>query len=143
MIRRVAAERGATVLLSTHLLAEVEEICSRVLVLNKGMLVADGTVAEVARQAGEPRSARLRVPNGEVERAAAALSVTPVVERAEAAAGQLGWLSVTLVEADGRPPDDLARDALRALLDAQVPVLSFELEGARLSDAFLAMTEPG
>jgi ABC-2 type transport system ATP-binding protein len=32
-------------------------------------------------------------------------------------------------------------DALRALADAQVPVLAFELEGARLSDAFLAMTE--
>ena len=142
-IRRVAAERGATVLLSTHLLAEVEEICTRVLILNKGRVVADGTVAEVARQAGEPRSARLRVPSGDVERAAAALAGTPVVKRAEAGAGQVGWLSVTLVEADGRPPDDLARDALRALLDAQVPVLSFELEGARLSDAFLAMTEPG
>jgi len=32
-------------------------------------------------------------------------------------------------------------DGLRALADAEVPVLSFELEGARLSDAFLAMTE--
>jgi ABC-2 type transport system ATP-binding protein len=142
-IRRVVGERGATVLLSTHLLAEVEEICSRVLILNKGRLVADGTVAEVARQAGAPRSARLRVPGDEVERAAAALAGTPVVEHAEVTGGQVGWLSVTLAEADGRPPDDLARDALRALIDAEVPVLSFELEGARLSDAFLKMTEPG
>ena len=142
-IRRVARERGSTVLLSTHLLAEVEEICSRVLILNKGRIVAQGTVAEVARQAGAPRSARLRVPSGEEEKAAAALAGSTVVERAEVAGGQLGWLSVTLVEADGRPPDDLVHDALRALLDARVPVLSFELEGARLSDAFLAMTEPG
>jgi ABC-2 type transport system ATP-binding protein len=140
-IRRVVGERGATVLLSTHLLAEVEEICSRVLILNKGRLVADGTVAEVARQAGAPRSARLRVPGDEVEKAAAALADAPVVEHAEITGGQVGWLSVTLAEADGRPPDDLARDALRALIDAEVPVLSFELEGARLSDAFLAMTE--
>jgi hypothetical protein len=35
------------------------------------------------------------------------------------------------------------RDALRALIDAEVSVLSFELEAARLSDAFLTMTEPG
>jgi ABC-2 type transport system ATP-binding protein len=140
-IRRVVGERGATVLLSTHLLAEVEEICSRVLILNKGRLVADGTVAEVARQAGAPRSARLRVPGDEIEKAAAALAGAPVVEHAEITGGQVGWLSVTLAEADGRPPDDLARDALRALIDAEVPVLSFELEGARLSDAFLAMTE--
>jgi ABC-2 type transport system ATP-binding protein len=142
-IRRVAGERGATVLLSTHLLAEVEEICSRVLILNKGRLVADGTVAEVARRAGAARSARLRVPSTEVERAAAALVRAPVVEHAEVGGGQLGWLSITLVEADGRPPDDLASDALRVLIDADVPVLSFELEGARLSDAFLAMTEAG
>jgi ABC-2 type transport system ATP-binding protein len=142
-IRRVAVERGATVLLSTHLLAEVEEICSRVLVLNRGRLVADGTVADVARRAAAPRSARLRVPTDAVERAAATLAGTGAVERAEVAGGQLGWLSVTLVDADGRPPDDLVRDALRALIDARVPVLSFELEAARLSDAFLAMTEAG
>ena len=32
-------------------------------------------------------------------------------------------------------------DGLRALLAAEIPLLSFELEGARLSDAFLTMTE--
>ena len=32
---------------------------------------------------------------------------------------------------------------LRVVLSADVPVLSFEVEGARLSDAFLAMTEEG
>ena len=50
--------RGATVLLSTHLLAEVEEVCSRVLILNRGRVAADGTVAEVARRAAAPREAR-------------------------------------------------------------------------------------
>jgi ABC-2 type transport system ATP-binding protein len=141
-IRRVADERGATVLLSTHLLAEVEEICSRVLILNRGRLVAQGTVAEVARQAGAPRSVRLRVPTSDVEKAVAALGTTRVVERAEATGRQLGWLTATLAQGNGRPPDDLVRDALRALIEAQVPLLSFELEGARLSDAFLKMTEP-
>ena len=57
-VRRIARERGATVFLSTHLLAEVEEICSRVLILNRGRVVAEGTVAEVARRAAAPRSAR-------------------------------------------------------------------------------------
>ena len=47
-VRRLAGERGATVLLSTHLLAEVEETCSRVLILNRGRVAAQGTVAEVA-----------------------------------------------------------------------------------------------
>jgi hypothetical protein len=35
----------------------------------------------------------------------------------------------------------MVRDALRTLIDAGIPLFSFELEGARLSDAFLAMTE--
>jgi len=134
-VRRIARERRATVLLSTHLLAEVEETCSRVLILNRGRVIAQGTVSEVARRAAAPRSARLRVPGDQADRALAALERAPGVERAAAAAGQPGWLTVSL--ADESPVED----ALRALLDAAVPLLLFELEGARLSDAFLAMTE--
>jgi ABC-2 type transport system ATP-binding protein len=52
VIEGMARERAATVVLSTHLLAEVEEVCSRVLILNRGHLVADGTVAEVTQRAG-------------------------------------------------------------------------------------------
>jgi ABC-2 type transport system ATP-binding protein len=140
-IRRIAEERGATVLLSTHLLAEVEEICSRVLIINRGHIVAHGTVSEVSRQAGAPRSARLRVAADDVERAVETLTSAPAVEQVEAASGQFGWLTVTLAQSDGRGPDDLVRDALRTLMDAGIPLFQFELEGARLSDAFLAMTE--
>jgi ABC-2 type transport system ATP-binding protein len=99
IVRRIAQERGATVLLSTHLLAEVEETCSRVLILNRGRVAAAGTVAEVAARAAAPRAARLRIQAADEER------------------------------------------ALRALAAADVTILGAELEGARLSDAFLAMTE--
>jgi ABC-2 type transport system ATP-binding protein len=139
-IRRVAEERGSTVLLSTHLLAEVEEICSRVLILNRGRIVAQGTVAEVSRQAGAPRSARLRVAADDIDRALTTLTNAASIEQAEVASAQLGWLSVTLAQ-NGRTPNELVREALRALIEADVPLHSFELEGARLSDAFLAMTE--
>ena len=99
IVCRIAEERGATVLLSTHLLAEVEETCSRVLILNRARAVALGTVAEVAARAAAPRAARLSIPAADKER------------------------------------------ALRALAAADVTILGSELEGARLSDAFLAMTE--
>jgi ABC-2 type transport system ATP-binding protein len=134
-VRRIAGERGATVLLSTHLLAEVEETCSRLLILNRGRVAAQGTVSEIARQAAAPPSGRVRVPG---EHARAALGVLDGVEGVEAAAadGQTGLLTVTYADADGR-----MNEGLRAILDAGIPLLSFELEGARLSDAFLAMTE--
>jgi ABC-2 type transport system ATP-binding protein len=139
-IRRIAAERGATVLLSTHLLAEVEETCSRVLILSRGRVAAQGTVSEVARQAAAPRSGRLRVPREHVESAIVALQVVPGLHAAPAD-GQPGLLKVTLAQTDGRPPEETMNAGLRALIETGIPLLSYELEGARLSDAFLAMTE--
>jgi ABC-2 type transport system ATP-binding protein len=138
MIRRIAAERGATVLLCTHLLAEVEEVCSRVLILNRGRVLALGTVAEIVRRAAAPRSARLRVAAADVERAQRALAATAGVETVSLADGQPGALTATL---NGGGRTAAMNDGLRALTDAGVPVLAFELEGTRLSDAFLAMTE--
>ena len=138
-VGRIAEERGATVLLCTHLLAEVEETCSRVLILSSGRVAAQGTVSEISRQAAAPRSGRLRVPREHVERAMVALRTVPGVETA-AANGQPGSLRLTLAQTDGLPPEETMNAGVRAIVDAQIPLLSFELEGARLSDAFLAMT---
>ncbi|HEY3894516.1 MAG TPA: alpha/beta fold hydrolase [Pseudonocardiaceae bacterium] len=46
------AARGATVLISSHLLAEVEQTCSHVVVMHRGRLVAAGTVAEIVEAGG-------------------------------------------------------------------------------------------
>src|SRR2546421_7449279 len=89
-VRRIARDRGATVLLSTHLLAEVEETCSRVLILNRGRVVAQGTVAEVARQAAAPRSATLRVAPEHVDRALKTLWQARGVERVDTGDGRSG-----------------------------------------------------
>jgi ABC-2 type transport system ATP-binding protein len=138
LVRRTARERGTTVLLSTHLLAEVEEVCSRVLILNRGRVVASGTVSEVARRAAAPRTARLRVAPDDVQRALEALARTESIGGVQAGDGLPGSLVATLNRGGD---DDGMNSGLRALADAGVPVLAFELEGTRLSDAFLAMTE--
>jgi ABC-2 type transport system ATP-binding protein len=135
LVRRMAREHGATVLLSTHLLAEVEEVCTRVLILNRGRIAAEGTVTEVARRAAAPRSAILRVTPERASEAARVLADAPGIERVESTNGLPGSLTAALVRDDGN-------EGLRALAEAGVPVLALELEGARLSDAFLAMTEP-
>ena len=140
LVRRIARERAATVLLSTHLLAEVEEVCTRVLILNRGRVAAAGTVAEVARRAAAPRSARLRVAPECVHEALAVLARAPGVQHLVRADGVPGSLTATL---DDRTSNGLMNEGLRLLVETGVPVLSFELEGARLSDAFLAMTETG
>ena len=139
LVRGLAQERGTTVLLSTHLLAEVEELCTRVLILNRGRVAAEGTVAEVARRAAAPRSARVRVPAERAEDAREVLVRAPGVESVERTDGQPGGLIVAFASAG----EESGAAALLALAEAGVPVLAFELEGARLSDAFLAMTGAG
>jgi ABC-2 type transport system ATP-binding protein len=138
-VRKIARQRGAAVLLSTHLLAEVEENCSRVLILNRGRIVAEGTVSEVVRRAAAPRSGRLQVAPEDAERAAAALAAVQGVDRV-AVDGRPGSLTVAFTT-PGAHETASVNEAVRALLDAGVLLISFQLEGARLSDAFLAMTE--
>ncbi len=134
MIKRIARGRGATVLLSTHLLAEVEETCSRVLILNSGRVVAQGTVAEVARGAAAPRTATLRVAPDDAPRALEILGGAAGIQSVAAADARAGTLALALDDTEANGP-------LRALLAGDVPVLSYELEPSRLSDAFLALTE--
>jgi ABC-2 type transport system ATP-binding protein len=142
MVEGIARERGVTVILSTHALADVEAICSRVLILNRGRVVADGTVADVARRAAAPRRGRFRVPVDARERAVAVLACAGGMEDVAPADGRADWVVATLDEDPAIPaaPHVRADAAMRVLADAGIPVLAFELDGARLSDAFLAVT---
>ena len=55
------ARRGGAVIVSSHLLHLVEEICTRVLIVNRGVKVADGTLAELSAQARVPGSTLERI----------------------------------------------------------------------------------
>jgi ABC-2 type transport system ATP-binding protein len=142
-VRRIASERGAAVLLCSHLLAEVEENCSRVLILNRGHIVAEGTVSEIVRRAAAPRTGRLLVAPEHADRAALALSGSEGVEDVQRLNGRPGWLTVVFSPSGKDATDASLNDAVRILLESDVELRSFELEGATLSDAFLAMTEAG
>jgi ABC-2 type transport system ATP-binding protein len=139
LITRIARDRGVTVVLSTHVLGEVEQVCNHVVILNRGHVVADGTVAEVVRRAAAPRRGVVRVPPHLRARAFAALAAHRLVS--EAADGEGHSDQVELRLPGDQPPEESSAAALRCLLDAAVPVLGFSLEGGRLSDAFLAVTE--
>jgi ABC-2 type transport system ATP-binding protein len=139
LIRDVARERGATVILSTHFLDEVEETCSRVIILNRGEVIAEGTVADIKRKAA-PSTARVRVSDESAERAESVLKQARGVASVTSADGEVGWVTVTFDRASIGDENAVANEALRALIDAGIAVLGFELEGGRLSDAFLYLT---
>lgn len=72
LIKRLP-DRGVTVLVSSHLLSEVQLMCDRVTIITKGRLVADGTMEEVLSSAGGGEGYRVYVRISEAETAAAAL----------------------------------------------------------------------
>jgi ABC-2 type transport system ATP-binding protein len=57
----LAAQRGVAVIVSSHLLHLVEEICTRIVIIDHGVKVADGTLAELAAQAREGGSTLERI----------------------------------------------------------------------------------
>jgi ABC-2 type transport system ATP-binding protein len=138
---RDIARRGTTIILSTHTLPEVEQACSRVVILDRGRVLVSGSVGEVIRAAVLERFAELRVPPDLVESAVRALADVPgltVTQLAERPDVLRIALPGSAAMADRR--DDGPNAALMAVANAHVPVLSFEVEGAQLSDAFLKLT---
>ncbi|MBB1242484.1 CocE/NonD family hydrolase [Streptomyces durbertensis] len=126
------AETGRTVIVSSHLLSEVEQSCSHLVVMDRGRLVQAGPVAEITGAgdsllvglAGEPDAERLAKY---AEQAAA----VPGVTSAEPAPPPEGGL---LLRLDGATPADV----LGALVAAGLPVERFG-PNRRLEDAFLTM----
>ena len=51
--------------MSSHILAEIEATCDRVLIINKGKIVANGTTAELRRKPNSTKSLKLRIMGGE------------------------------------------------------------------------------
>jgi ABC-2 type transport system ATP-binding protein len=142
IIRGIAKGRDATVVLSTHLLPEVEQVCSKVVILNHGRVVVSGSVGEVISKALINQSAQLRVPLDLVERARNVLAGFPglTVEQLMDQPDVLTLAVDTPGTATGSGASDVMNAALAAITAAGIPVLRFELEGARLSDAFLKVT---
>lgn len=139
IIRNIAKSRAATVVLSTHLLPEVEEVCSKVVILNRGRVAFAGSVGEVISTALIEQSAELRVPLDLVEGAKNVLAGFPTLTVDQLAA-QPDVLTLSVDGAGTDGSSDIMNAALAAITAAGIPVLRFELEGARLSDAFFRMT---
>lgn len=132
-LARTAAEDGTGVVLCSHLLDEVERVCARVAIMHESLIVADGTVADVIASSGVAGRASLRVAPEDAATAVAAVGRSPMTVRSERTS-RPGELELELSSRA-----DLGA-ALRRLLDAGVEPLAFDVQGARLSDAFLALT---
>jgi ABC-2 type transport system ATP-binding protein len=127
LTKELAAE-GATVFLSSHLLSEVEQICTHVAVMSLGKLLAQGTIAELQAAGGT----KLRVETDDTTRA------TEVLQRLGLAELTVEG-TVVLARLDGHRPEDCNRE----LVMAGIGVRSLTAIHPTLEDTFVALTGEG
>jgi Cu-processing system ATP-binding protein len=124
---------GATVLISSHALTELEERAGRVIIMNRGLKVADGSLEELRRMAHLPTRIRLKIADG-------ALGEMPEW------LGPFGaWRRINghVVEVDTSPENKIG--LLHRATDAAAPVEDLEIVPATLDDLyahFLRSQEP-
>ncbi|WP_455836538.1 ABC transporter ATP-binding protein [Pseudarthrobacter siccitolerans] len=135
LVRSLAAD-GTTVFVSSHLLAEVEQICTHAAVMSAGRLVAQGPLAEL-RRSGTSRI-RLVTPDGGA--ALAGLARLGLVPEETAAQPEGQVLTAAL---DTRQGNTAPEDIVAALVQAGVRVRGFAVERESLEDRFVALTGEG
>ena len=127
LIRRLA-DGGMTVLLSSHLLAEVEELCNRVAIIRSGRIVYEGEIAALKRGAGT----RYRLETTDDERALAVCRAQPgIVDVNVNEHGRISFVA-----------DEAAASLLsQALVEAGALIRAMAPQTVTLEDLFFSFTE--
>lgn len=123
---------GKTIMISSHILSELEEICDHVGIIEHGRLVFSGTLEEIRPKLGIQSKVRVKVLNNQ-DKAVELLSALPQIREVKALAE---YIAVTFH--DGRQADGIIA---RTLVNGGVDVISLQPERFKLDDAFLKLTE--
>jgi ABC-2 type transport system ATP-binding protein len=124
---RGLADGGMTVVLSSHILIEVEELCNRVGIIRKGQIVFEGTISEL--RASSAGSWQLRTTDDEL-----ALRVCRSAAGVEDAAATASGISF-------RAPEPAVADLSVALVEAGAALTALTPHAATLEDLFFRLTE--
>jgi ABC-2 type transport system ATP-binding protein len=131
LLRRLG-ELKKTVIVSSHILPELADVCTRVGMIEKGNLIVDGYVDEVMRKARQHILLQIRVAE-RTEAAAKLLEQHPLIDRVE--------VKKDLIEARLKPGVLDYSDLPSALIEAKFKVALFREEEVNLETAFLALTQ--
>jgi len=123
---------GKTIMISSHILSELEEICDHVGIIEQGRLVFSGTLEEIRPRLGIKSKVRVSVADHQ-DKAIELLSALPQVSRVQALGGEI---AVTFYE--GQHADGIVA---RTLVNAGLDIISIQPERLKLDDAFLQLTK--
>ena len=134
LIKELGKDR--TILLSTHILSEVEMVCGRAIIINKGKIEASDTLANLEKrvQAGALQIEVKADPAGAKEKLAKISEVSAVTELNRAG----DWISFEVTAAPGK---DIRGEVDGLIKREQWPLREFRREKARLEDVFVELTQ--
>ncbi|MDR0554138.1 MAG: ABC transporter ATP-binding protein [Treponema sp.] len=136
-VRNLIRDLGkrCAVIFSSHILQEIQAVCERIIVINRGILVANDTQDNLARHISGDHRLEL-CADGPADRIRAALSALPGVKRADRIDSTEG--AAFLLESErGR---DIRRDLFRVMAENNWPILTLKGKGMSLEDVFLRLT---
>ncbi|MDH3248321.1 MAG: ABC transporter ATP-binding protein [Acidimicrobiia bacterium] len=123
---------GKTVIISSHILSELEGICSHMAVIDDGVVKAQGSMDEIRAAATGSRRVAARVPDERVDEAISVLESAHDVTDVVVEKGVLGFL----LSGD----DASSAEQLAGLVAAGVPVYEWRVEAAGLEELFMHLT---
>lgn len=136
-IRRLIRELGQakTVILSTHILPEVEATCDRILIINKGKIVADGTASTLRSQAQGQETVKVKIEDTNSSDALQALQELPSVQQAS-------YVNSTQdqYEIQGKPNTSLPRDIFQLCVAKGWVLTEMTPVETKLEDIFRDLT---
>ncbi len=135
LIRKIGQEK--TVILSTHILSEVEATCDRVVIISSGEIVADGTPDSLRRDMAGKSIINLEL-KGAVPEAADAFSLISGVDAVKVRPGVNGITGFEISVAKGR---DAREDVFRTVVDRGWTIYEMRQDRTNLEDVFRQLTK--
>lgn len=136
LIRSLGQER--TVMLSTHVMQEVENTCERILLISRGKLVADSPVKELLQRAQGIRTVHIEVEGNDVEKSLSSLQGIADIERNDPVDGRKRYT----IKADDHETD-LRPEIFRLAKQRDWVLWELREDRARMEDVFYSLTSPG
>ncbi len=123
---------GKTIMISSHILSELEEICDHIGIIEHGRLVFSGTMEEIRQRMGVQSKVRVRVADNQ-DKAVELLSALPQIREVKLVGA---YIAVTF-------RDDQSTDGViaRTLVHGGIDIVSLEPEQVKLDDAFMQLTK--
>jgi len=129
------AERKKAILISSHILTELTEICNGVVIIERGKILETGTIDEVLRKSRPRHTVAVRVLDGQSAALLKALLETPFVENAREVFQE--------VQFELAGDEAMACDILGRLIAQKFKIVEFRQTKANLEDIFMTVTKGG